>query len=111
MNRDIRQENKINKRKVKNNRRFVNFIVIVVLISMIYFTFTLVRTRIEYKRINAQLDELIAEKKSLEVELESLKESYENRESLEFAEEVAREKLGMLKAKEYIVKDKENKED
>ncbi|WP_099203714.1 FtsB family cell division protein [Miniphocaeibacter massiliensis] len=106
MEQNIRQRKISNKRKVANNRRFVNFAVVLVLISMLYFTFTLARNKIEYNRTNNQLNELITQKESIKKEINSLEKKYENRESIEFAEEVAREKLGMVKAKEYIIKEK-----
>ncbi len=104
-----RRKKNTNKKKLNKRRRFINFIVILTLLTTVYFTFTLVRNKVEYNRLNNQLDELISERKEIEEEIKNLEKNYEDRDSLEFAEKVAREKLGMIKAKEYIIKEKTDK--
>ena len=46
---------------------------------------------------------------SIRGEIDSIKEDYENRNTDEYKEKIAREKLGMIKKDEYVYKDENNK--
>lgn len=98
----------IRKRK-ESNRRFVSFIVVLVIISSLYFTYTFVKQIGNYNRINNELNTLVSEKDSLEEEIKELKNTYKEVDTPEFVEKMAREKLGMVKSDEYIVKYKSKK--
>ena len=58
--------------------------------------------------MNKELDSLILEREMLNKEIEDLQEQYENIDTPEYIEKVARERLGMIKPNEYIVKKQEN---
>ncbi|QQK07939.1 FtsB family cell division protein [Miniphocaeibacter halophilus] len=98
----------IRKRK-QSNRRFVSFIVVLAIISSLYFTFTFIRQIGDYNRINKELDTLVSEKESLKDEIKELENTYKEVDTPEFVEKMAREKLGMVKSDEYIVKYKTKK--
>ena len=42
-------------------------------------------------------------------EIDTIKKDYENRNTDDFKEKIAREKLGMIKKDEYVYKDENNK--
>lgn len=67
-------------------------------------------------KINAQIGSLNNDIKStsskissLRKDIDTIKNDYENRNTDEYKEKVAREKLGMIKKDEYVYKDENNK--
>lgn len=100
-----REDRRKTRKKQKNNRKFLNFIIVLVILSSVYFTTTFVKQSIESRRINAQLDSLLKKEEDLNKEIKDLKETYDNADSMDFVERIAREKLGMIKSKEYIIKE------
>lgn len=101
---EVRKRKKYNKRK--SNRRFMNFVIILIVISSMYFTKVFISQWHYNKELNFQIDQLVERKNKLNEEISDLEVAYEDKDSLEFVEKVAREKLGMIKAREYIVKEK-----
>ncbi|WP_300408965.1 septum formation initiator family protein [Lagierella sp.] len=87
-------------------KKKINFIFIAFILTLIYFSYALVRQGVRISSYEGELNTYIARRDELVDEISTLQEDYKNRESLEFAEKVAREKLGMIKAKEYLVKEK-----
>lgn len=100
-----REDRRKTRKKQKNNRKFFNFVIVLVILSSVYFTTTFIKQGIESRRINAQLDSLLKKEDDLNKEIKDLKKTYDNSDSLDFVERIAREKLGMIKSKEYIIKE------
>ncbi len=101
-----RREGRIKTRnKQKNNRKFFNFVIVLVILSSVYFTTTFIKQSIESGRVNEQLDSLLKKEEELNKEIVDLKKTYDNADSPDFVERIAREKLGMIKSKEYIIKE------
>lgn len=101
------------KKRKESNKRFFGFIIILIIISSLYFTSTFIKQIGDYNRLNNELNDLVSEKDSLENEISELKNTYKEVDTPEFVEKMAREKLGMVKSDEYIVKyktEKSNKE-
>lgn len=59
--------------------------------------------------INNDIKSTSSKISSLRNEIDSIKKDYENRNTDEYKEKVAREKLGMIKKDEYVYKDENNK--
>ncbi|MDU2830206.1 MAG: septum formation initiator family protein [Anaerococcus sp.] len=97
------------KNRSKKNKRFL---------MMCIFAFVLVflLAKSFNNKINAQIGTVNNDIKltsgkisSLRKDIDSIKEDYENRNTDEYKEKVAREKLGMIKKDEYVYKDENNK--
>lgn len=99
--------NKKKQLKRKKNKWFFYFVMALVVISSLYFTKVFINQWETNKKLNFEIDQLVEEKSKLKDEITDLESTYEERESLEFVEKTAREKLGMIKAREYIVKEKD----
>lgn len=94
------------KRKRNSKRRKSNLIFILFILTFTYFPYALAKQGIRISEYEKQLNSYTEKKQGLIEDISSLKKDYKNRETLEFAEKVAREKLGMIKPKEYLVKEK-----
>lgn len=94
------------RRKRSSKRRRSNLIFILFILTFTYFPYALAKQGIKISEYEKQLNSYTEKKQELMEDISSLKEDYKNRETLEFAEKVAREKLGMIKPKEYLVKEK-----
>ncbi|MBS5988821.1 FtsB family cell division protein [Anaerococcus hydrogenalis] len=97
------------KNRSKKNTRFLIMVFIV-------FILTFFLTRAFNKNMNRQklsLKENITETNTkiskVKKEIDTIKKDYENRNTDEFKEKIAREKLGMIKKDEYVYKDENNK--
>ena len=80
------------------------------------FILTFFLTRAFNKNMNRQrlsLKENIKETNTkiskVKKEIDTIKKDYENRNTDDFKEKIAREKLGMIKKDEYVYKDENNK--
>ena len=96
------------KNRSKKNKRFLMGSIVFVLVFVLSKSFN--------SKVNAQIVDLNANIKttnskisSIRGEIDSIKEDYENRNTDEYKEKIAREKLGMIKKDEYVYKDENNK--
>ena len=94
------------KRKRSSKRRKSNFIFVLFILTFTYFPYALAKQGIKISEYEKELNSYTNKKQEIIEEISTLKKDYEKRETLEFAEKVAREKLGMIKPKEYLVKEK-----
>ncbi|EGC83093.1 FtsB family cell division protein [Anaerococcus hydrogenalis] len=97
------------KNRSKKNTRFLIMVFLV-------FILTFFLTRAFNKNMNRQrlsLKENIKETNTkiskVKKEIDTIKKDYENRNTDDFKEKIAREKLGMIKKDEYVYKDENNK--
>ena len=100
-----RKKHIIAKKRRESNRRFFFFILILISLSSIYFSYTFIGQRISLNNSNKELDSLILEREILNKEIEDLREQFDNKDTPEYIEKIARDKLGMIKPNEYIVKE------
>lgn len=94
------------KRKRSSKRRKSNLIFVLFILTFTYFPYALAKQGIKISEYEKELNSYTNKKQEIIEEISTLKKDYEKRETLEFAEKVAREKLGMIKPKEYLVKEK-----
>lgn len=62
----------------------------------------------EIAKVTSQISEKNDEIENIKLDIDSLKDDYKNRNSDEFKEKIARERLGMIKKDEYVYKDNNN---
>lgn len=94
------------RRKRSSKRRKSNLIFVLFILTFTYFPYALAKQGIKISAYEKELNSYTNKKQEIIEEISTLKKDYEKRETLEFAEKVAREKLGMIKPKEYLVKEK-----
>ncbi|MDO5018455.1 MAG: septum formation initiator family protein [Lagierella massiliensis] len=94
------------KNKTLSKRKRSNLIFVIFILTFTYFPYALAKQSLKISAYEKELNMYTTKKQELVEEISDLKKDYENRESLEFAEKIAREKLGMIKPKEYLVKQK-----
>lgn len=94
------------RRKRSSKRRKSNLIFVLFILTFTYFPYALAKQGIKISEYEKELNSYTNKKQEMIEEISTLKKDYEKRETLEFAEKVAREKLGMIKPKEYLVKEK-----
>lgn len=105
MNKDLRYL----KNRRKNNRRY--FLCIIIVLTIAFFVFRKINRAIkdEITALNNQIKEKNSEIENIKLDIASLKSDYKIRNTDEFKEKIARERLGMVKKDEYIYKDGNNK--
>ncbi|MDD7305829.1 MAG: septum formation initiator family protein [Peptoniphilaceae bacterium] len=93
----------------KNNRKYL--ISLVILITIAFFGFKKMNQAIheQISILNQQIKEKNSQIENVKVDIAGLKSDYEMRNSDEFKEKIARERLGMVKKDEYVYKDGNNK--
>ena len=97
MNKRVRKNPSYLKRRRVENRRFMLFALLVLIISLIAYLFINSSLNRKIKKLD---NDIISSKKKLEEvnkEIDQLKEDYEMRNTDQFKEKVARERLGMVK--------------
>ena len=94
------------RRKRSSKRRKSNLIFVLFILTFTYFPYALAKQGIKISEYEKELNSYTDKKQEIIEEISTLKKDYEKRETLEFAEKVAREKPGMIKPKEYLVKEK-----
>lgn len=96
------------KNRKKNNRRYL--VSIIIILTIAFFTFKKMNTAIqeEIASLNQQIEDKNSEIENIKVDIAGLKSDYEMRNSDEFKEKIARERLGMIKKDEYVYKDGNN---
>ena len=63
----------------------------------------------EYAKVNKDIESLNKKKDDLQITIKSLKEDYDNRNTDEFKEKIARDRLDMVKKSEVVYEDDNNK--
>ena len=97
MTKRVRRNPSYLKRRRVENRRFMLFALLVLIISLIAYLF--INSSLN-RKIKILDNDIISSKKKLEEvnkEIDQLKEDYEMRNTDQFKEKVARERLGMVK--------------
>lgn len=96
------------KNRRKYNRRYL--ISIIIVLSIAFFGFRSMNRAIqdEIADLNKQIKEKNSEIENVKVDIASLKSDYEMRNTDDFKEKIARERLGMVKKDEYVYKDGNN---
>lgn len=93
------------RRKRKNKRVRVLFLAVLLILG-VYFGKIFVGQIRQGIEIEAKKQEELQLISDLNKEIAVLEDQYNRRESMEFAEQVARERFGMIKTNEKIVEDK-----
>lgn len=106
----MKKDRQKSKRKKKN--KFSTIIVLAVIFISVTFTIKLVDQKKSLNQLKAEKANYESQMTSLNNEIEELKEDYDKKDSMEFVEKIAREKLGMVKSQEIVViEDEEDKEE
>ena len=92
-------------RRRKKKRRIGLLPKLLVVVLIIYLVHSYVDQSIRLSKLRQEKENLEAQKVILVKEIDGLKEDYANKDSLEFVEKVAREKLGMIKSNEQVYVD------
>lgn len=90
-------------RKKRRRLRMIPFVLILLLCTYLVHAYVDQTRRIA--KLRKEKAELVGAQVDLENEIKSLELDFKNRDSLEFIEKVAREKLGMVKANEEVYVD------
>lgn len=102
------RKNSYFRRRRRQNKRFLLTIVSVLVLA---FGFLSIYNQ-NYQKQMASLDKDIAstqaKKDELDKEIKSLKDDYKNRNTDEFKEKIARERLNMVKKSEVVYEDENN---
>jgi cell division protein DivIC len=96
------------KNRKKYNRRYLFCILIVLTIAFFGFRKMNRIMNAEIAKVTSQISEKNDEIENIKLDIDSLKDDYKNRNSDEFKEKIARERLGMIKKDEYVYKDNNN---
>ncbi|ERT56690.1 cell division protein FtsB [Peptoniphilus koenoeneniae] len=91
-------------------RKFPPLLMLILVLVILYGTYSVSNSLITRNRIKQQMSENDKKIKTLKDDISKIKEEIENSDSLEFIEKVAREEYGMVKPREviYVDKEKEN---
>lgn len=97
------------KNRSKKNTRFLIMVFLVFILTFFLtraFNKNMNRQRLSLKENITEINTKISKVKK---EIDTIKKDYENRNTDDFKEKIAREKLGMIKKDEYVYKDENNK--
>lgn len=97
------------KNRKKHNRRYLISIIIVLTIAFLGFKKMNAAIQAEIANLNQQIQDKNSEIENVKVDIAGLKSDYEMRNTDDFKEKLARERLGMVKKDEYVYKDGNNK--
>lgn len=92
-------------RRRKANRRFRRFMALIYVLIFLGIGMPMIRQQGQMRRMEAEKEALLREKAALEAKIEDLRYQDQMKESMAFVEAVARQKLGMIRYNEMIVKD------
>lgn len=96
------------KNRRKANRRYL--ISIIIILTVAFFGFWKMNSAMqeEIAALNQEIKEKNSEIENVKLDIASLKSDYEIRNTDDFKEKIARERLGMVKKDEYVYKDENN---
>ena len=98
------RDNQIRKRR-KNVNKFRIIVSAVTIFACVTLLFTIFKQQIQIRNINNVKLEQQTKKDELEKEIKKLSEDSKNLDNPELIEKYAREKLGMVKPNEVLIKD------
>lgn len=90
--------------KTKNKKSFLKLYSIIFLVICFVFGKAIIFQMSEKAKLNAKIEELEANKEQLNEEIENIKKDIQNKDTEEFVEKIARDRLNMVKKNEVIVK-------
>lgn len=96
------------KRRQQNQRFLITILSILVLAAGSFNMYNKALDR-EFSKVNKDMDSLTKKKEDLQISINGLKEDYENRNTDEFKEKIARDRLDMVKKSEVVYEDDNNK--
>ncbi|EGS32563.1 cell division protein FtsL [Finegoldia magna SY403409CC001050417] len=102
------RENQIRKRR-KNVNKFRIIVSAITIIACITLLFTIFKQQIQIRNINNVKIEQQNKKAELEKEIVKLSDDSKNLDNPKLIEKYAREKLGMVKPNEILIKDEKEK--
>ena len=102
------RDNQIRKRR-KNVNKFRIIVSVVTIFACVTLLFTIFKQQIQIRNINNVKLEQQTKKNELEKEIKKLSEDSKNLDNPELIEKYAREKLGMVKPNEVLIKDEKQK--
>lgn len=102
------RDNQIRKRR-KNVNKFRIIVSAVTIFVCVTLLFTIFKQQIQIRNINNIKLEQQTKKDELEKEIKKLSEDSKNLDNPELIEKYAREKLGMVKPNEVLIKDEKEK--
>ena len=102
------RENQIRKRR-KNVNKFRIIVSAITIFACITLLFTIFKQQIQIRNINNVKLEQQTKKAELEKEIVKLSDDSKNLDNPELIEKYAREKLGMVKPNEVLIKDEKEK--
>lgn len=102
------RENQIRKRR-KNVNKFRIIVSAITIFACITLLFTIFKQQIQIRNINNVKIEQQNKKAELEKEIVKLSDDTENLDNPKLIEKYAREKLGMVKPNEILIKDEKEK--
>lgn len=100
----VRRKRKIRKKK---NPIFQWMILLGFVVFIIYLGSTFVEQHFMLKNLNGEIEKKEQEIQALQSEIKTLNDDLSQVNTVEFIEKLAREKLGMVKPREIIYKDKD----
>lgn len=94
------------KRKIRfsKKKKFNRVFLIVILFFLIIFSRIIISQTIKLRELKGQLSQKMKENEDIKKEIDELKYDIQNKDSLEFIEKVARNKLGMIKKEDLEFK-------
>lgn len=96
------------KRRKKNQKFLITIVSIMVLAAGSFNLYNRALDR-EFAKVNKDMQSLTKKKEELQISIDGLKEDYENRNTDEFKEKIARDRLDMVKKSDVVYQDDNNK--
>lgn len=103
------KKNSYFKKRRKKNQKFLITIVSIMVLSAGSFNLYNKALDREFAKVNKDIKSLTKKKEELQISINGLKEDYENRNTDEFKEKIARDRLDMVKKSEVVYQDDNNK--
>lgn len=103
------KKNSYLKQRRNKNQRFLLTILSILALSAGSFILYNKAIEKEYAKVNKDIESLNKKKEDLQITIKSLKEDYDNRNTDEFKEKIARDRLDMVKKSEVVYEDDNNK--
>lgn len=97
------------KNRSKNNTRFLIIVLFVFICGLFISRAFTNNMKKEITSLNQDIKVTNSKIKKVRKDIDTIKSDYDNRNTDEFKEKIAREKLGMIKKDEYVYKDENNK--
>ena len=102
------KKNSYLKRRRKQNQKFLLTIFAVLLVAGLSYYASGVKANKEMASLDKEIYSSVKKKESLQAEIKELKDDYEKRNTDEFKEKIARDRLDMVKKSEVVYEDDNN---